>query len=95
MIPGNMDVGSCKISEKLHVADDKERVLGIVVGIYISDKGKVVDAKVQWGSDDEELNAESLRMAKSCKFAPTESSDKFIGNAESIHFFFAKNAAKM
>ena len=84
--PGKLDAKSCKPSEKLRVADDKERGRGIVVGIYISDKGKVVDAKVQWGSDNEELNNESLRIAQSCEFIPAERSGKRIGNAESIRF---------
>ena len=84
--PGKLDVTSCKPSEKLRVADDKEHGLGIVVGVYISDKGKVADAKVQWGSDNEERNQESLRIAQSCEFTPAERSGKRIGNAESIRF---------
>jgi outer membrane biosynthesis protein TonB len=52
----------------LRIADDrdnKNKDAGIVVGIYTSETGKVLDAKVQWGSDDEQLDQESLRIARS------------------------------
>lgn len=84
--PAVIDLKSCQTSEKLRIADDKDKDVGIVVGIYTSDTGKVVDAKVQWGSDDEQLDQESLRIAKSCGYAPAERSGKRIGNAGSIRF---------
>ncbi|MFZ6688224.1 TonB family protein [Undibacterium sp. SXout11W] len=84
--PAKLDEASCKPSEKLRIAEDKEPGLGIVVGIYVSSSGKVVESKLQWGSDNEELNNESLRIAKSCEFNPAENSGKRIFNAESIRF---------
>ncbi|MFZ6749827.1 TonB family protein [Undibacterium sp. Ren11W] len=81
-----LDISSCKASEKLRIANEQDKELGIVVGIYTSDTGKVLDAKVQWGSDDEQLDRESLRIAKSCEYAPAERSGKRIGNADSIRF---------
>ena len=83
---GIIETDSCKPSEKLRVANAKEYGLGIVIGVYISPQGKVVDAKVQWGSDNEELDQEALRIAKSCEFTPAENGGKRIGNAESIRF---------
>ena len=84
--PAVIDQKSCQASEKLRIADDKDKELGIVVGIYTDASGKVIDAKVQWGSDDEQLDQESLRIAKSCGYAPAERSGKRIGNAGSIRF---------
>lgn len=84
--PAVIDTKSCKVSEKLRIADDKDKDLGIVVGIYTNVTGKVIDAKVQWGSEDEQLDQESLRIAKSCDYAPAERSGKRIGNAQSIRF---------
>lgn len=84
--PAVIDPQSCHSSEILRIAGDKDRDVGIVVGIYTSATGKVLDAKVQWGSDDEHLNQESLRIARSCEFAPAERSGKRIANAGSIRF---------
>lgn len=84
--PAVIDQKSCAASEQLRVADDKDKELGIVVGIYTDATGKVIDAKVQWGSGDEAQDQESLRIAKSCDYAPAERSGKRIGNAGSIRF---------
>jgi len=87
--PAVLDAKTCKSSDKLRIADDrdhKEKDPGIVVGIYTSETGKVLDAKVQWGSDDAQLDQESLRIAKSCEFMPAERSGKRIRNAGSLRF---------
>lgn len=87
--PAMLDAKTCKFSDKLRIADDrdhKEKDPGIVVGIYTSETGKVLDAKVQWGSDDAQLDQESLRIAKSCEFMPAERSGKRIRNAGSLRF---------
>ena len=84
--PAVIDPKSCKLSEKLCVALDKENGVGIVVGMSISDKGKVLNAQVQWGSDDEKLDQESLRIARSCEFVPAERGGKRIADAQSIRF---------
>jgi TonB family protein len=81
-----LDPKSCKDSEKLRIADDRDEELGIVVGIYVSETGKVLDAKVQWGNEEQQLDQESLRIAKSCEYAPAERSGKRIANADSIRF---------
>ncbi|MFZ6850117.1 TonB family protein [Undibacterium sp. RuRC25W] len=92
--PGLLDVSSCQPSETLRIADPKEYGSGLVVGVYISDKGKVVDAKVQWESDKEDLNTEALRIAKSCSYTPAENRGLRIGNAESIRFLAKAIEAK-
>lgn len=87
--PAVLEAKTCKSSDKLRIADDrdnKENDVGIVVGIYTSETGKVLDAKVQWGSDDEQLDQESLRIARSCEFMPAERSGKRIRNAGSLRF---------
>lgn len=87
--PAVLEAKTCKSSDKLRIADDrdnKNKDAGIVVGIYTSETGKVLDAKVQWGSDDEQLDQESLRIARSCEFMPTERSGKRIRNAGSLRF---------
>lgn len=81
-----LDPNSCKPSETLRIANDKDQEVGIVVGIYASDTGKVLDAKVQWGSDDAQLDQESLRIARSCEFMPAEYRGKRVGMAGSIRF---------
>src|SRR5450830_1400977 len=89
-----LDISSCQPSETLRIADPKEYGSGLVVGVYISDKGKVVDAKVQWESDKEDLNTEALRIAKSCSYTPAENRGLRIGNAESIRFLAKAIEAK-
>jgi len=87
--PAVLEAKTCKSSDKLRIADDrdnKNKDAGIVVGIYTSETGKVLDAKVQWGSDDEQLDQESLRIARSCEFMPAERSGKRIRNAGSLRF---------
>ncbi len=84
--PAVIDPKSCKPSEKLRVALNKENGVGIVVGMSISDKGKVLNAQVQWGSNDEQLDQESLRIARSCEFVPAERGGKRIVDAQSIRF---------
>lgn len=87
--PAVLEAKTCKSSDKLRIADgrdNKDKDAGIVVGIYTSETGKVLDAKVQWGSDDEQLDQESLRIARSCEFMPAERSGKRIRNAGSLRF---------
>ena len=85
-IPGEVISQSCLASDVLKVADSKDRGLGIVVGVSVSETGKVLESKVQWSSDSETLDAEAVRIASSCTFAPAERSGRRIASAESIRF---------
>jgi TonB family protein len=83
--PAVLDPASCQSSDLLRIAEEKDHDVGIVVGLYVSPAGKVADAKVQWG-ENEQLDQESLRIAKSCEFTPAERKGRRIGNAESLRF---------
>lgn len=81
-----LDLASCKKSASLRIAQNKDIANDIVVGVMVSSGGKVVDAIIQWGSGDEALDKESLRIARSCEFFPAEYQGKRVAKAESLRF---------
>lgn len=86
-----LDLASCKKSATLRIAENKDIANDIVVGVMVSSSGKVVDAIIQWGSGDEALDKESLRIARSCEFTPAEFRGKRVAKAESLRLIGLTN----
>jgi len=83
--------GSCPKSELVHLADEKESGIGIVVGVLVSRDASVRAAAVQW-DQGAELDQEALRVAKQCQFTAAYRQGRNFDGGIGLRFLPNQNA---
>lgn len=84
---------SCPKSELVHLADDKEPGIGIVVGVLVSRDASVRAAAVQW-DQGAELDQEALRVAKQCQFTAAYRRGRHFDGGIGLRFLPNQDATK-